>query len=131
MSQATRRWITDKVRSLRDSDALPFHDVLDAAMVRDALAEEQVSFNACIYTPLVTLSVFLSQVLDPDHSCRAAVARLIAWLAVDGKRPCAPETATYCEARRRLPTRVITRLVGYDLRLMLVSAPGSVSVMRT
>ena len=31
-----------------------------------------------IFTPLVTLWVFLSQVLSADHSCRAAVARLIA-----------------------------------------------------
>ena len=111
MSQTTRRWISDKIRSLRESDVLPFHDILDAGMVRNALAEQGVRFNACIYTPLVTLSVFLSQVLDPDHSCRAAVARLIIWLALDGKKTCAPETATYCEARRRLPQEVIVRLV--------------------
>src|SRR5215210_1613537 len=116
MSQTTRRWISDKVKSLREADVLPFHDLLDAKMVEAALAEEGVTFSQRIYTPLVTLSVFLSQVLDPDHSCRAAVARLIAWLAVDGKSTCAPETATSCEARRRLPTRVITRLVHWMAR---------------
>jgi hypothetical protein len=31
MPQATRRWITEKVKSLRESDVLPFHDILDAA----------------------------------------------------------------------------------------------------
>jgi hypothetical protein len=31
-----------------------------------------------IYLPLVTLWVFLGQVLSQDYSCRAAVARLIA-----------------------------------------------------
>lgn len=116
MSQTTRRWISDKVRSLRESDVLPFHDILDAGMIRDAPAEEGVSFNACIYTPLVTLSVFLSQVLDPGHSCRAAVARLIVWLALDGKKTCAPGTASYCEARRRLPQEVIVRLVHQTAR---------------
>ena len=116
MSQTTRRWIADKVRSLRDSDALPFHDILDAGMVNDALTEEGVTFNACTYTPLVTLSVFLAQVLDPDHSCRAAVARLIVWLALDGKKTCAPETAAYCEARQRLPLKVIVRLVHQTAR---------------
>ena len=29
----------------------------------------RVSFNECIYTPLITLCMFLGQVIDPDHSC--------------------------------------------------------------
>ena len=45
-------------------------------MVEDALAAEGVKYNRSIYTPFVTLCTFLSQVLDPDHSCRAAVARV-------------------------------------------------------
>ena len=111
MSQATRKSIAEKVNSFRDSSLLPFHDVLDARMVTSALAEEGVKFNRCLYTPLVTLCVFLSQVLDPDHSCRGAVARLIVWLSTHGRAACAPETGAYCDARRRLPLRVITRLV--------------------
>lgn len=111
MPQTTRRWISEKVKSLRESDVLPFHEVLDASMVRTALREEGVVFHERIYTPLVTLSLFLSQVLDPDHSCRAAVARLIVWLAVNRRRPCAAETGAYCDARRRLPTKVVTNLV--------------------
>jgi hypothetical protein len=116
VSQATRRWISEKVKSLRESDVLPFHDILDAQMVMSALAEEGVTFNQCIYTPLVTLCVFLSQVLDPDHSCRAAVARLIVWLAIHHRQPCAPETNSYCEARQRLPLGVIVRLVHQTAR---------------
>jgi hypothetical protein len=111
VSQATRRWISEKVKSLRDSQILPFHDILDAAMVDQALRDEGVSFHERIYTPLVTLSLFLSQVIDPDHSCRAAVARLIVWLAVNKRKPCEPDTSSYCEARLRLPEGVIVRLV--------------------
>jgi len=108
--QSTRRWIAREVQALRESHVLPFHDILDADMVRAALAEEGVTFNACTYTPPVTLCVFLSQVLDPDHSCRAAVARLIVWLAIHRRKTCAPETNTYCEARQRLPLGVVVRL---------------------
>ena len=111
MSQATRRWISEKVNSLRDSQILPFHDVLDAAMVDRALRAEGVSFHERIYTPLVTLSLFLSQVIDPDHSCRAAVARMIVWMAVNERKPCEPDTSSYCEARLRLPEGAIVRLV--------------------
>jgi Transposase DDE domain len=111
MSEGTRRWISEKVKSLRESNVLPFHDILDAKMVKSALDAEGVTFNQSIYTPLVTVCVFLSQVLDPDHSCRAAVARLIVWLAINDREPCAPETGTYCDARQRLPLRVVIRLV--------------------
>jgi DDE family transposase len=116
MSQRTRLWISEKVDSLRDSNSLPFHEVLNELMVKEALAAEGVSFNESIYTPFVTLCTFLSQVLDPDHSCRAAVARLIVWLAINGRRPCSPETGAYCDARRRLPLEVIFRLVRQTAR---------------
>jgi hypothetical protein len=125
VSQATRRWISDKVKSLREADVLPFHDVLDARMVNAALAEERVTFSERIYTPLVTLGLFLSQVLDPDHSCRAAVARLIVWLSIRGRKPCAADTGSYCDARQRLPVGVVTRLVRQTAREIEGRAPDA------
>jgi hypothetical protein len=56
-----------------------------------------------IFSPLVTLWVFLGQVLRADRSCRAAVARLIAHRLARGQRPCSPRTGAYCQARQRLP----------------------------
>jgi hypothetical protein len=85
-------------------------------MVQAALTAEGVTFKERLYTPLVTLCVFLSQILDPDHSCRAAVARLIVWLAINGRKPCAPDTGSYCDARQRLPLGVIVRLVRQTAR---------------
>ena len=116
MSQSTRRWISETVQSLHESNVLPFHDILDAKMVEAALAAEGVTFHERISTPLVTTCLFLSQVLDPDHSCRAAVARLIVWLALHGRKPCAPETGSYCDARQRLPLGAIVRLVHQTAR---------------
>jgi DDE family transposase len=111
MPQTTRRWISEKVKSLTESDVLPFPEILDGEMVKSALASSGVTYNERIYTPFVTLCMFLSQVLDPDHSCRAAVARLIVWLAINGRKPCSPETNSYCDARQRLPLKVIVNLV--------------------
>jgi hypothetical protein len=53
MPQATRRWISEKVKSLNESDVLPFHDILDAKMVNAALASAGVTFKERIYTPFV------------------------------------------------------------------------------
>jgi hypothetical protein len=123
VSQSTRRWISQKIQSLCESNVLPFHDILDAKMVEDALAAEGVTFHQRLYTPLVTTCLFLSQVLDPDHSCRAAVARLIVWLAINGRKTCAPETGSYCDARQRLPLGAIVRLVHQTAREVEDCAP--------
>ncbi|MCA9068681.1 MAG: IS4 family transposase [Planctomycetaceae bacterium] len=97
---------------------LPFTDVLSEETIAPALEEIEVCWKDRIYTPLVTLWVFLSQVLSADHSCRAAVARLIAHRVSQGKSRCSAETGAYCQARKRLPEKffsTITRLVGRKL----------------
>lgn len=89
-------------RFLQDGE-LPFADVLSEAAVTQALKVLNVAWLDRVYSPLITLWVFLGQVLSQDHSCRAAVARLIAHRASRGQRPCSAETGAYCQARKRLP----------------------------
>ena len=86
---------------LQDGD-LPFTDVLTEEVIAQALAAVTGWLDR-IFSPLVTLWVFLGQVLSADHSCRAAVARLIAHRLAQGQRPCSAETGAYCQARKRLP----------------------------
>jgi hypothetical protein len=86
---------------LQDGD-LPFTDVLTEEAIGQALAAVTGWLDR-IFSPLVTLWVFLGQVLSADHSCRAAVARLLAHRLSRGQRPCSAETGAYCQARRRLP----------------------------
>jgi hypothetical protein len=111
MPQSTRRWISRKVEELRNAPQLPFQDLLDPATVERVLEDNHVTFRHRIFTPLVTLWTFLSQVLSSDHSCREAVARLIAFRVARGQKPCGPETGSYCKARQRLPLKVLTDLV--------------------
>ena len=56
---------------------LPFTDILTEALLARARAALRGHWLDRIFSPLVTLWVFLGQVLSADHSCRAAVARLI------------------------------------------------------
>jgi hypothetical protein len=90
-------------RQVAQDDDLPFSDVLAEDLVRQALTTASVSWIDRIFSPLVTLWVFLSQVLSADHSCRAAVARLIAHRLARGQKPCSAKTGAYCQARDRLP----------------------------
>ena len=87
---------------LQDGD-LPFTNVLSEQIVAQALTAIQVFWMDRIYSPLVTLWVFLGQVLSADHSCRAAVARLVAHRISQGQTPCSSETGAYCQARKRMP----------------------------
>jgi hypothetical protein len=102
---------------LQDAE-LPLSNVLSTEIVEQALTAVGVVWNDRIYTPLVTLWVFLGQVLSADHSCRLAVARLIAHRVSQGKSPCSAETSAYCQARKRLPEKffsAVACLVGRAL----------------
>ena len=89
---------------LQDGD-LPFCNILSEQMVSKALANIETCFLDRIYSPLVTLWVFRGQVLSQDHSCRAAVARLIAHRVSRKQKACSAETGAYCLARKRLPEK--------------------------
>ena len=111
ISQSTRPWIIEKIKSFRESDVLPFHNIHDARMVKAASAKENLVFKKSIDTLFITICEFIAQILDPDPSCRAEAARLIVRLSSNSRRSCAPETGTYCEARKRIPVNVIKELV--------------------
>lgn len=95
---------------LAHAPALPFSELLPGELAEQAIREEGISFRDRLFSPLVTLWVFLSQVLDPDHSCRQAVARFLAWRTAQGLPPCSTDTGAYCKARGRLPEAVLARL---------------------
>ncbi len=110
MPQANRSQVRRHVDSFRHDPARLFDGLLDSALVAEALVQERVHWRDCVFTPCITLWTFLGQVLCPDHSCRAAVARLLALLSARGEAPCSPETGPYCKARQRLPLGLLSRL---------------------
>ena len=122
MSFSTHGRFREQVRFLRrqflQDGELPFTDVLSDETVAQALAALNIVWLDRIYSPLVTLWVFLGQVLSQDHSCRAAVARLVAHRVSRGQRPCSAKTGAYCQARKRLPEEFfaeVARKVGRSL----------------
>ena len=105
-------------RQFLQDGGLPFTEILSREAIEDALDTIDVAWNERIYTPLVTLWVFLGQVLSADASCRNAVARLIVHRVSQGFDACSAKTGAYCQARQRLPEQffaTIARLVGKKL----------------
>ena len=92
------------------ADASTFADVLSEERLAAALREEGATWREQVFTPAFTLWAFLTQVLSADGSCRAAVARVLAWLAAQGRPPASAKTDPYCKARQRLPESLFSRL---------------------
>jgi hypothetical protein len=105
-------------------NGLAFAEVLPAERVVQALGQEGVNWRDCVYTPVLTLWAFLSQVISADSSCRATVARVLAWLVSCGEPACSPNTDPYCKARKRLPEKLFQRLTRETGRSLHKQASG-------
>ena len=108
-SGSVREQVAFLRRQFLQDGGLPFTDLLTEDVLTQALASVGDWLDR-IFCPLVTLWVFLGQVLSADHSCRAAVARLIAHRLSRGQRPCSAETGAYCQAQA--PARGVLRRRG-------------------
>lgn len=99
------------VAEARRHGHLYFAALLPEDRILKAFGAARATWQGWVYTPAITVWVFLSQCLSADHSCRDAVARLIAWRVAEGLRPCSADTGAYCTARGNLPEEAIHQLV--------------------
>ncbi len=127
MSHASQGRLSHQVESVRrqfvQAPGLPFADVIDDEQVEQTLRQENVQSIDCVYTPLVTLRMLLSQVMDVDPSLRQAVSRLLAERAAVGRAEISANTGAYSQARQRLPEAVLRRLARRVGDELLLQAP--------
>ena len=98
-------------QKFQDSLALPFEQVLPRAVIQEVLGEQGVSYRQTLYTPIVVVWVWMSQVLDSDKSLSNALCRVIAWLSAAGAAVPSSDTGAYSKARNRLPLAVLQQLL--------------------
>src|SRR5256885_11923336 len=111
-----------RARFTRDQ-GLPFAESLSELSILDALDEHRVKYRDRLFNPFTTIWGFLSQVLSEDKSCRDAVSRILAHRAASGLKPCSPNTASYCNARARVPTGVLRSLARRTAEQLQESLP--------
>jgi hypothetical protein len=111
-----------RARFARDQ-GLPFADSLSERSILAALQEHGVHYRDRLFSPVTTIWGFLSQVLSEDHSCRDTVARVLAHRVASGLEPCSPNTASYCDARSRLPTAVLRCLAKRTAQQLQATLP--------
>ena len=123
MFDSIRQRISHQINALKrrfaQTEGLPFSDVLAAETIQNIMDEEVGSYRDRIFSPLITLSAFLSQVLK--YRILPAEMRkrwVLAERVAQGEPPCPSNTKSYCNARLRLPESLVRRLVRETGRLL-------------
>jgi len=100
---------------LQDS-SLPVSDIVDSEVFAEAFDCFGVDFGddeGAVYTPALVLWALVSQALlrGEHRSCNAAVTRIAAWWAVQGRLVDDTTSSTDCRARMKVPFELIAHLV--------------------
>lgn len=108
--------MTKRVKILKEkftkSLGLPFKELLTKETIERVMDELKIKYRRRLFDPIVTLWAFLSQVLDVDKSCHNAVSRVIAYLANEEIEIPSTDSSAYCQARTRLPEKLLEKLFG-------------------
>lgn len=104
MDRTTNRFRcqVQQVQEKIEAGELAFSRCLSSDIIQEAIEESGVTFRERIYTPWVTLWLFLCQVMSKG-ACADAVSQLNNYRLENGQEPCSPETKSYCSARLKLP----------------------------
>jgi hypothetical protein len=119
---------TDIFEHFLEDGSLPLCGVLTQQDIQQQLDRHNVNFAGSpgdIWTPLLTLWVFVIQCLNKDKSCAAAVIRAIGLLHAHRHELCSSNTGAYCKARAKLPPDFLRDLalhVGWELENRVPSA---------
>ena len=113
---------SDILNKLQSSEGLPFANILYEEIISASM--EDLDYRNRIFTPDVTLSAFLSQVIDDDQSQQAAVSRVIASNVAQGKEPPSSNTSAYSQARSKLEEDFISKLAIDAGKHLEENAPG-------
>jgi hypothetical protein len=98
---------------LRSASSLVLDFLLPQAEVLRICDELGHEFRDRVYNPMITVWMFISQVLSADHSCQQAVTRFNAWRVARGLPRVSSETTSYCKSRCRLPETLFERLLAW------------------
>ena len=107
MDRSQQQSFRELVQAFGQDEGLPFASLISQDLLERTIGDD----TGKVYTPAVTLWMFLSQVLSPDGSCADAAARLAAWRAESGKIPCSSNNGAFCKARQKLDEDQLATLV--------------------
>ncbi|VAW87365.1 hypothetical protein MNBD_GAMMA16-1323 [hydrothermal vent metagenome] len=128
MSHVIKLSVQKQIKSFKQSilqlHHLPFSDILSTDVLQ-RLTDASPRRRDRIFTPLVTLKAFITQVLSTDGSCRQAVSHVFAEKVSQGKKENSINTSSYCKARDNLPLEPPIHAVKETGEMLHQQAPPS------
>ena len=120
--------VRKKVTELVAADDLLLMKIFDDAKIQsildEILIEDGVKRRDRIYTPQVTLSLFVQQVLTKDSGCKEMVTLLNKQRKTQRLSEVSTNTTSYCQARLRLPLELIRKLMRETAELATSKLPS-------
>jgi hypothetical protein len=109
------------INHLNSTESLPFTEIFSVKSLTDIF--QHINKRERIFTPDIIILGFLSQALNADKSCQAAVTRIIAFFLNQGKNAPSANTAAYSKARSRLPENTLSNLAKQSAKQMEEDIP--------
>lgn len=110
-------------RRSRQTDAVEFFNVLTGPELLELTEAHLPEHRERLYSPTVTLSMFMRQALNEDGSCQKVVNAWAARRVAEGLSANSIRTGSYCKARQRLPIGMVMALTRASGRLLSTQAP--------
>jgi len=96
--------------SFNDQD---FLNILESEQISSIIKNNISAYRERIFTPTITLAMFLKQALNFDRSCTNVVNEFIIDNLHDLPKNISQSTGSFCRSRQRLPLKLIEKLVRY------------------
>lgn len=105
------RRCTEVREQIRHLPGVQVSEILTAEEIAEVAESLNLRWRRCIFSPFVTLWMFVWQALSPGGSCREAVLRLLSYRQSRGMAVVSCRTGAYCRARGRLSTDLVVALM--------------------
>lgn len=104
------QWVGDMRQALAMNVASKLGQIIPLECLMAMVEKEAPHRRERVYPPLVTLGLFVEQVLDADQACQDAVARGLSQRTALGLAPCSLNSGPFCKARQRLPLSLLRNM---------------------
>ena len=102
----------------QESSAHQFFNLLTGSQFFSAIEDLLPEHRERRFPPTETLSLFLSQAMSADRSCQNIVNELAIQRVANGLPASSTYTGSYCKARQRLPTTMVSTLARHAGTIM-------------
>jgi hypothetical protein len=110
---------------VRTTDCYGFFNLLTGPELLDVVEVHLPEHRERLYTPAMTLSLFMTQVLSSDRSCQNTVNAYVVSRAFNGLEPCSTGTGAYCKARQNLPLAMVSTVAKQTGQVIVERTPDA------